>query len=127
MLLILLGVLGLALVFWGYFSPGGEEKENFADKWNKHPERATAFLRWVKQAKADLGIEEMQQMTLPELGRHIKKILGDKMGDRVFNALADETRKGIQDKNLKLDSKTGKISALGTIAIPLAHHHGETS
>ena len=52
----------------------GEEKENFADKWNKHPERATAFLRWVKQAKADLDIEKMQQMTLPELGRHIKKI-----------------------------------------------------
>lgn len=105
----------------------GEEKENFADKWNKHPERATAFLRWVKQAKADLDIEKMQQMTLPELGRHIKKILGDKTGDRVFNALADETRKGIQDKNLKLDSKTGKISALGAIAIPLAHHHGKTS
>ena len=105
----------------------GEEKENFADKWNKHPERATAFLRWVKQAKVDLNIEKMQQMTLPELGRHIKKILGDKTGDRVFNALAEETRKGIQDENLKLDSKTGKISALGAIASPLTHLHGAPS
>ena len=54
---------------------------------------------WYKNE--DIGLEKMQQMTLPELGCHIKKILGGKMGDRVFNALADETRKGIQDKSLK--------------------------
>ena len=32
LLLILLGVLGLALVLWGYLSPSGEEKEAFAEK-----------------------------------------------------------------------------------------------
>ena len=31
-LLILLGVLGALLVFWGYFSPGEKEKEVFAEK-----------------------------------------------------------------------------------------------
>lgn len=105
----------------------GEKKENFADKWNEHPERATAYLRWIRKAKEDFDFSKLQQMALPELGLHIKKILGDKTGDRVFNAIAEETRKGIQDNKLKIDSKTGQISALGTIAIPRTHHHGKIS
>ena len=31
-LLLLLGALGLLFVFWGYFAPGGEEKNVFAEK-----------------------------------------------------------------------------------------------
>jgi stage III sporulation protein AG len=32
LLLILLGAVGVLLVFWGYFSPGGGEKEVFTEK-----------------------------------------------------------------------------------------------
>ena len=31
-----------------------EEKENFADKWNDHPERREAFLDWLRQLRIDL-------------------------------------------------------------------------
>ena len=36
----------------------GYKKENFAEKWNKHPERAEAFIQWIDDAKHDL-IDEM--------------------------------------------------------------------
>ena len=35
LLLILLGAVGILLVFWGYFLPGENEKEVFAEKTEK--------------------------------------------------------------------------------------------
>lgn len=32
----------------------GSKEENFADKWEEHPERAEAFLNWIEDAKKDL-------------------------------------------------------------------------
>lgn len=58
----------------------GEERENFADKWNKHPERASAYLRWIKKVKEDFDLSRLQQMALPELGAHIKKYWEIKRG-----------------------------------------------
>ncbi len=105
----------------------GAKKENFADKWNKHPERADAYKKWIKQVKVDFDVVKLQQMTLPELGIHLKKILGDRTGDRVFNALAAETRKQIQNNELKVDSTTGTLTKKGTVPILPTHHHGKIS
>lgn len=56
-------------------------RENFADKWNEHPERAEAFLSWIDDAKRDLidnfdlAQDEVQLATLIEssLGRAISR------------------------------------------------------
>ena len=66
--------------------------ENFADKWQKHPQRETKFLRWLQQVQADLDAAlrtgDVRDMT---------EILKPRFGDRVVNEAASKaflTRSG---------------------------------
>jgi hypothetical protein len=54
-----------------------EPDENFADKWNEHPERREAFQEWLQKARADLAraghmqtLRESADALCPVLGRH---------------------------------------------------------
>lgn len=42
--------------------------ENFADKWNTHPERATAFFKWLDTARKDLVDGRLLQYNKIEMG-----------------------------------------------------------
>jgi hypothetical protein len=54
-------------------------KENFADRWNEHPERAQHFLMWVRRLEADLtswigsegGLYQLSESMAPMLGSEI--------------------------------------------------------
>lgn len=105
---------------------GKKEKENFAEKWNEHPERARAFIKWIKQAKEDFCLENLTKMNIVELGKHVKKILGEGTGTRIFNSLAEEERKAISNNELKVDTQ-GTLSKVGTTPIPKVHHYGKIS
>ncbi|PKR55607.1 nucleotidyltransferase domain-containing protein [Thalassospira marina] len=52
--------------------------ENFADKWERHPERAEAFQFWLKQARSDFS----STMILTEK-RRIARVLSDRMGNEL--------------------------------------------
>lgn len=58
--------------------------ENFADKWNTHPERATAFFNWVKQATADLTGNQLYQMSRIDMGENVKMCFGEKPAKPFF-------------------------------------------
>lgn len=105
---------------------GKKEKENFAEKWNEHPERASAFMKWIKQAKEDFCLENLTKMNIVELGKHVKKILGEGTGTRIFNSIAEEERKAISNNELKVDTQ-GTLSKVGTTPIPKVHHYGKIS
>lgn len=105
---------------------GTGERENFANKWTDHPERARAFLRWIKQAKEDLCSENLSKMNNIEIGNHIKTVLGEGTGIRAFNSIAEEERKAINENEMKVDSQ-GMISKKGTMSIPKVHHYGKIS
>lgn len=105
---------------------GGNE-ENFADKWIVHPERKTAFFSWLRQAKKDLDVSTMEAMSLPNLGQGMKRILGERTVQRVFDSLAKETQLDIERGSLKIDSSTGTINKKGTVDIPKTHHYGKIS
>ncbi len=59
--------------------------ENFADKWRKHPQRETKFLRWLQQVQVDLDAalrtKDVRDMT---------EVLKPRFGDRVVNEAAKE-------------------------------------
>lgn len=47
--------------------------ENFADKWNKHPERAESFFRWLRQAKEDFDLSTLIKNDTVSMGNRIKR------------------------------------------------------
>ena len=103
----------------------GPEKENFADKWNEHPERAEAFFQWLKQAQNDLVSERVFGLYRPQMADNLGKALGDKTIRQVFDKIADEDRKAIESQKAKLSATTGIISHAGTIPVQRNHNHGE--
>lgn len=98
--------------------------ENFADKWNVHPNRAHAFFEWIEKAKEDLTDASLFDLTSIEMGRHIGNVFGEPTMRQVYEEKAREDRKNIESQKLKIDSKTGNLSALGTVSIPASHHYG---
>ena len=99
--------------------------ENFADKWNEHPERAFEFLAWVRQAKKDLISSDLTDMMRTDMAMHIKKIFGVTVGTKLFEEMAEADNAAVKNKTLKVDTKTGSLSATGTVTVPQNHHHGK--
>lgn len=98
--------------------------DNFANKWNEHPDRAEAFFEWLEKAKKDLTGEWLEKSTTIEMASNIKKMLGMNTGNKVFSDIANESHAAIKAGTLKVDPTTGTVSKAGTISIPKNHHYG---
>ncbi len=103
----------------------GYKKENFADKWNEHKDRANAFFRWIHKAKNDFIGKNIFAFSKVQMGENIKQTLGVKTGMRVFNEIAEEERKAIERNQARIITATGAISSQGNVTIPRSHHHGK--
>ena len=99
--------------------------ENFADKWNTHPERAEAFLKWVKQATMDLVDESLYGNNRISMGMHMRRVFGDKTGINVFTTLAEKDHTDIKKGVLKVSTATGALASTGTVKVMANHHHGQ--
>ena len=102
----------------------GGDTENFANKWNEHPERATAFFQWLNKAKVDLIDPRLYGFVRTQIAENIKKNLGEVTHDRVFRQMAEEERKSISDQRTKVNPATGTLTASGSISVPRSHHYG---
>lgn len=58
--------------------------ENFADKWNEHPERREAFVQWLKKIRIDF-IEISKKQTLEEAVVLLESVLGEQTMIKVAN------------------------------------------
>ncbi len=103
----------------------GEDIENFADKWEEHPERKDAFFAWIRQAKHDLVDPKLLDINRVQMSENIKKALGVTTGNKVFIEMAKEEREAIEKQQSKVSSATGAISNKGNISIPRNHHYGK--
>lgn len=99
--------------------------ENFADKWNTHPERAATFFTWLKQAADDLTSDSLYAYSRIALGNHVKRIFGEKTGKDVFSSIAEKDRIEITSGVKKIDPSSGNLSKAGSIVVPATHHYGE--
>lgn len=102
----------------------GGDTENFADKWNEHPERAKAFFQWLDKAKGDLIDPKVYGFVRTQMSENIKKNLGEVTHDRVFSQMAEEERQKISDQRTKVNPATGALTAAGSISVPRSHHYG---
>ena len=64
----------------------GGEKENFAEKWNTHPERAKAFFDWLETAKHDLIDSFESAQDDPEVATILESSLGESVARSVFGS-----------------------------------------
>lgn len=97
--------------------------ENFADKWQKRPERERAFHAWVEQAKVHLamlerasGLQNVRTALLPFLGQNRTDIIVNRMGSK----LTEERATGI-----RVSTKTGLIGASVGVVVPRASFYGD--
>jgi hypothetical protein len=103
----------------------GEDKENFADKWNEHPERAEAFFKWLKKATIDLLGEPLKANDRIKLSENMNIALGKNTTRRVFSRMAEEEKNAIVKQVVKIVPATGIISKEGSVDIPKHHHYGK--
>ena len=90
-----------------------DEYENFADKWNDCPEKATAFHDWLAAARSDLVDTVLNTKGMDKLKEH----LGSCMGNRQANAAFKEF-----GGTLKSRRENGKLFASAAGIAPLALH-----
>lgn len=62
----------------------GTKEENFADKWEEHPERAMAFLNWLDDAKKDLIDVFKCADTFSKIATVLETSMGSKVVKHVF-------------------------------------------
>ncbi len=98
--------------------------ENFADKWNEYPDRAHAFMAWVSQAQKDLISSDLTYMMRTDMATHVKKVFGLTAGTKLYEEMAMADSAAVKSSSLKVDTKTGSLSATGTVAVPQNHHYG---
>ena len=66
--------------------------ENFAERWNSEPERATAFFKWHERALADFeGFASLEGID------RMKSELGKALGSRDVNAIIDNRTREISE------------------------------
>lgn len=99
--------------------------ENFADKWNEHPSRATAFFEWLNKAKQDLIEKRLLSMSRVEMAAAMNGAIGASTSKRVFSEMAREEESAIINKQIKVDPKAGTLSTSGTVSVPPNHHYGK--
>jgi len=101
-----------------------EPNENFADRWNTHPERAAMFFDWIEQARRDFetlarggGMHSVIQKMGEVFGRRPAEVAGAKMGTGMFDA----RRAG----RVRYATSTGALTTAGSAALtrPVSRDH----
>ncbi|MDM8292061.1 nucleotidyltransferase domain-containing protein [Faecalicoccus pleomorphus] len=82
-------------------------EENFADKWQEHPERKDAFMAWIKQAKKDFIENPLSSLGIDEISTLFENSLGTYPVQRAIKKYANNTRKIREQGKLYTTSTSG--------------------
>ena len=107
-----------------YIENPSSKGENFADKWNEHPERAKAFYAWIRQATKDLIDAKVYENNRIDMGKHVSTVFGENTSRGVFSAMAQKDQQDMKKGTLKVATATGALASTGTIKVMANHHHG---
>jgi len=99
-------------------------RENFAEKWNEDTKRADAFFDWIKKSKQDIILNPMNFTNQVEIANELKKSLGEGIISRVFSVIGEETREGLNNKQIGITPATGILAAGGAIVGPKHRNYG---
>lgn len=97
--------------------------ENFADKWQQHPERQRAFFNWIKRAREDFITNPLKVEGLYELSEIFKKSLGEAPVKRAFNSYGDDMFKARNEGKLYSTGLTTGLSTTETVGATKVKGH----
>lgn len=89
-------------------------EENFADKWNEDPKRATEFFIWLEKAKKDILIAPLEVSGLHKFSEKLEVCFGKNIVNRVIEYDGTETRISRENKALYVDGLKGGIRTTPT-------------
>ena len=83
------------------------DKENFADKWERYPQRKEAFYSWVQKAQKDLIDNPLSSLGIDQLKKHYARVLGEAPVTRAIKGLGYD---------MQSTSKNNKLYSGGLVA-----------
>lgn len=90
--------------------------ENFADKWQDHPERATRFFEWLVQVESDLSTALMQRGI-----DNVTSILGESFGQSIVERAAKRYGNSMMEARtsgkLKATTRAVTLGVMGAISV----------
>jgi hypothetical protein len=97
------------------------DEENFADKWQEHPQRQTNFYNWLDEVEKDLNkILGQREKGLQFINESMTKPFGKDAVTKTFSSYGEKLRKQREAGNLGILAKTGMIGTVGTV---VKNHH----
>ena len=97
--------------------------ENFADKWENHPERREKFLRWLDALTTDLRDARMER-GLDMVHARLAKSFGEGPTHSAMAALGAEYRTNREDGRLRV-ATTGALGVSAGLKVPRHSFHGD--
>ena len=82
------------------------------------------FFDWIKKSKQDIILNPMNFTNQVEIANELKKSLGEGIISRVFSAIGEETREGLNNKQIGITPATGILAAGGAIVGPKHRNYG---
>ena len=88
--------------------------ENFADRWERKPQRAARFFEWLGKVESDLRAVT-QQKGLQKIGASLGSALGEDIVHRALEEYGSTIDNRHQEGRLRMAPKTGLLGAAGTV------------
>jgi len=86
--------------------------ENFADKWQEHPDRAAKFRKWLVQVGKDITAA-LEYQGIHEIAHALKPAFGEKALNDAMVTYGEKIKKHRQNGRLKMAAGTGTLGAVG--------------
>lgn len=96
----------------------GENPENFADKWNEHPDRAVAFFDWIEQAKKDLIYNINIFEDSIDIGIALRSSLGENIVQKVFETHDSDAASAIYNQTEEKSISLLPLNMQGLLTVP---------
>ena len=99
-------------------------RENFADKWNEEPRKATLFFQWLSQVEADLTAAQQQVGGIHRVGESLAPVFGSEVVQKSIERFGRDMDAAQQRGDLKMATKTGMLGTAGSV-VPKNTWYGE--
>lgn len=83
--------------------------ENFADKWNEHPEKAQEFFKWLESARNDITVAPINSQGLPKVSESLEKCFGRSIVKCSFVQEGNDVKNARDSGSLYVDGLTGGL------------------
>jgi hypothetical protein len=101
-------------------------EENFADRWETHPQRATRFFDWLKDVEDALQVAANQE-GLQKVASSLSESFGEGAVGRAVSSYGESMRRQRENGKLKMAATTGTLGTAGNIKVKAHNFFGKDS